>query len=64
MAQVEGWGLADYRWRLLDQTSFAMRLKRGDMSAVLISYPAFLKLRWRAGQPLDAKAYLIAGIKQ
>lgn len=64
MAQVEDWGLADVRWRLLAKTSFAVRLKRDGESAVLISYPAGLKLRWHAGQPLDAKAYLIAGVKQ
>ena len=30
-------------------------------SAVLYCFPAFIKLRWRAGEPADAKAYLVAG---
>lgn len=62
MSQVEAWGLADSRWRLLADTMFAKRVTRGDESNLLYCYPAFCKLRWRAGVPLDAKAYLIAGI--
>ena len=61
MQQVESWGLADERWRLLEDTIFATRASRGDESCVLYCYPAFVKLRWRAGEPVDAKAYLIAG---
>ena len=63
MSQVEAWGLADERWKLLADTAFAMRVKAADESALLYCYPAFLKLRWRDGEPLDAKAYLIAGIR-
>ena len=63
MQQVEAWGLADERWRLLQGTMFAQRVTHEGESAVLYCYPAFLKLRWRDGEPLDAKAYLIAGIQ-
>ncbi len=61
MRQVEAWGLADNRWRLLADTVFAKRASLGFESSILYCYPAFLKFRWRAGNPLDAKAYLIAG---
>ena len=63
MRQVESWGLADERWRLLEETIFAMRVSRGEESRVAYCYPAFCKLRWREGEPVDAKAYLIAGIQ-
>ena len=63
MRQVEAWGLADGRWRQLAGTAFAQRVTRGDESCVIYCYPAFLKLRWRDGAPLDAKVYLIAGVQ-
>ncbi|MBR3317572.1 MAG: hypothetical protein IKG21_07140 [Atopobiaceae bacterium] len=59
--KAEDWGLADNRWQQLAQTAFAKRAAlRGDV-VHLWCFPAFLKLRWRDGLPLDAKAYLIAG---
>ncbi len=61
MDRVEAWGLVDGRWRILADTAFAKRAGRGGEACVLYCYPAFLKLRWRDGEPLDAKAYLIAG---
>ena len=64
MRHVEAWGLADERWRLLDDMIFANRISRGGESCILYCYPAFCKLRWREGEPLDAKAYLIAGVQQ
>ena len=63
MRQVEGWGLADGRWRLLAQAAFATRATFEGESALLFCYPAFVKLRWRDGRPLDAKAYLMAGVQ-
>ena len=63
MRQVEAWGLADGRWRELAGTMFAQRVTCGDEACVVYCYPAFLKLRWRDGAPLDAKAYLIAGVQ-
>lgn len=62
MGLVESWGLADGRWRLLADTMFAKRASRNGASCVLFNYPAFVKLRWRDGEPLDAKAYLLAGL--
>ena len=44
-------------------TIFAKRLARGDDQMTLYCYPAFLKLRWRDGNPVDAKSYLIAGVQ-
>lgn len=63
LRKLEAWGLSDERWRLLPATSFAKRATRDGSSALLYCYPAFVKLRWRGGQPLDAKAYLMAGIQ-
>lgn len=63
MGEVESWGLADGRWRLLEDTAFARRLSGPGGSCRLFCFPAFLKLRWRAGEPLDAKAYLMAGVQ-
>lgn len=61
MGKVEAWGLADGRWRLLHQTTYAKRATLAGQSSMLWCFPAFLKLRWRDGAPLDAKAYLMAG---
>ena len=61
MLRVQEWGLADDRWRLLENTVFSKRLKAGGKECLIWCYPAFLKLRWRGGEPIDAKAYLIAG---
>ena len=61
MKQVVAWGLADERWRELSGTVFAKRLRFAGESCLLWCFPAFLKLRWRGGVPLDAKAYLMAG---
>lgn len=63
MRRVEEWGLADERWHLLADTIFAKRLTREGASVTLFNYPAFIKLRWRDGEPLDAKAYLLAGVQ-
>ena len=61
MAETEKWGLADSRWRELEGTAFAQRLRFGGESTLLFCAPVFLKLRWRNGEALDAKAYLMAG---
>lgn len=63
MRQVEAWGLADDRWRLLPGTMFAKRARMAGESCMLWCRPTFLKLRWRDGEPLDAKAYLVAGVQ-
>ena len=61
MKTVAGWGLTDDRWRLLGDLSFVRKMTVEEDSAVLYCFPAFIKLRWRAGEPADAKAYLLAG---
>ena len=64
MRQVEAWGLADDRWLLLADAVFSKRATRNGESSLLYCYPAFCKLRWRNGVPVDAKAYIIAGIAE
>lgn len=54
----------DDRWRLLQATTYAKRVRLAGESCLLWCFPAFLKLRWRDGEPLDAKAYLMAGVRQ
>lgn len=61
MQRVEEWGLCDERWRDLGDTSFSVNASRRDTNAHLYCFPAFLKLRWRNGEALDAKVYLMAG---
>ena len=63
MTQLEAWGLADDRWRRLAECAFANNVTLGAERVKLCCYPAFVKLRWRAGVLLDAKAYLIAGVQ-
>ena len=52
--------MIDDRWRLLGDGAFAQRLSKDGTSCTLTCFPAFIKLRWRAGQPADAKTYLMA----
>lgn len=61
MTQVERRGLADERWRLVAQASFARQVEIGNGTLTLCCTPTFVKLRVRGGEPLDAKAYLQAG---
>lgn len=61
LSKAEGWGLADDRWRHLRETAFAKRATLGKEAATLWCFPAFLKIRWREDNGLDAKAYLMAG---
>ena len=56
-------GLADGRCGMLAQTVFAKRIKRGGEFAVASCFPAFAKLRWRAGAAPDAKVYLLARVE-
>ena len=64
MRKTEAWGLADGRWRELSGAMFAKRISYEGRSCTAYCYPAFLKLRWRNGEPVDAKAYLIAGLQR
>ncbi len=61
MKQLEAWGLVDERWRLLADMMFAMKVTKENISRTIYCYPAFIKLRWKDGEPFDAKSYLIAG---
>ena len=63
MRLVETWGLSDDRWRLIEDTMFSKRVHFGEEEKMLYCLPTFLKLRWRDGEPLDAKFYLIAGLQ-
>lgn len=63
MQKVQGWGLADGRWIQLGGTAYAQGVQFGGEKLSIYCFPAFLKLRWRDGAPLDAKAYLIAGVQ-
>ncbi|MBQ9068187.1 MAG: hypothetical protein IJ131_03865 [Eggerthellaceae bacterium] len=56
---IQKQGMADNRWELLADTLFAKSVTRGGKSAVLSCFPAFVKLRWRKGEPPCAKAYLM-----
>ena len=62
MQQVQAWGLADERWRLLEDATFAQRVAFHGESLLIYCYLAFLKLRWRDGAPVDAKVYFKAGV--
>lgn len=62
LQRVESWGLADDRWQLLADATFSKRVERKDAILTFYCYPAFIKLRWREGQPVDAKTYLLASI--
>ena len=64
MQRVEEWGLVDERWRDLGETTFSVRASRRGANTHLYCFPTFLKLRWRDGEPLDAKAYLMAGQRE
>ena len=61
MNRITEWGLADSRWKQLADTAFAQRVSFKGESCLLFCYPAFVKLRWRDGVTVDAKAYLRAG---
>ena len=64
LEQLEKRGLADGRWRRLEETAFARRLTFGSESCLLFCAPVFIKLRWRPDRPPDAKAYLLAGVRE
>ena len=63
MGHIVSWGLADERWRLLLDAQYAKGVKRDGESILIYNFPAFVKLRWRDGKPVDAKAYFMAGVE-
>ena len=60
ISKVQDWGMADERWEQFSGTVFAKRLTQGDEACLISCIPAFLKIRWREGEPPCAKAYLVA----
>ena len=60
MERTGEWGLSDDRWKQLSKTAFAKRYDKDGEAVRFYCLPAFIKLRWRDGEPLDAKAYLQA----
>ena len=64
MGKVGQLGLADGRWRQVADASFSMLVMVEERPVVLFCAPTFVKLRMRDGIPLDAKAYLQAGMWQ
>ena len=63
MGQIERRSLADARWRLIPEATFAKLVKTDDGPLVLYCAPTFVKLRVRGGELLDAKVYLQAGTR-
>ena len=61
---LEREGLIDGRWKELGGTAFAKHVAHGGETAQLYCHPAFVKVRWREGEPPDVKAYLIAGMSE
>lgn len=60
MRVIEGWDVADERWRHIPKACFA-RLAwphEGEVAFLLHCYPAFLKVKWQAGIPQPGKVYL------
>ena len=62
-ALLETWGVADDRWRAIASSSFGTAIplpaEAGADKALLMScLPAFIKVKWRNGQPQPAKVYL------
>ena len=62
MHTLEDWGLADERWHRMAETAYTMRARKGSDDFTMYCFPTFIKLRWRDGSILDAKAYLQAGV--
>ncbi len=54
-------GVADDRWRRIQDTIFSTALRDGDAVRAIYCVPVFVKFRVRAGELLDAKLYLQAG---
>ena len=64
MRLVEGWGLADERWRLLAGRCIACKLPLPDGRVVMVhSAPTFLKVRMTPEGLVDAKVYIMCTIR-
>ncbi|MBQ9002696.1 MAG: hypothetical protein IJ087_12665 [Eggerthellaceae bacterium] len=63
VGHVRDQGLDDGRSERLAEILFSTRVAHGDEAATVSCFPAFLKLRWCAGEPACAKAYLMAMVQ-
>ena len=62
MRELESAHLCDNRWKRLPDLAFAKRLSVGEVSLRLRGYPAFIKVRMRPDEPVDAKTYIVANV--
>ena len=62
MGELEHIGLVDNRWHVLSGRSFAKRLSKGDESICFAGFPAFIKIRLKPDEPIDAKAYIVSNV--
>ena len=64
MQLVEGWGLADERWRLLSGRCIAVKFALPDDRILTMhSAPTFLKVRMTPERLVDAKAYIMCTVR-
>lgn len=65
MVLLEAWGVADERWRLVPDMTFVRRLpmERDDGTfgtASFILMPQWIKIRWKNGELVPSKLYVLA----
>ena len=58
MVLLEKWGIADERWKIIPQVSFARILSIEGTLYFLQCLPVFIKIKWKAGKILDSKVYM------
>lgn len=65
MCVLEGWGVADERWRLIPRASLNLIGRPGGLEEdfVLRCYPAFIKAKWKAGVAQPSKVYLVCSAR-
>lgn len=61
MEFAEKLGVADGRWRRIEDALFTTAVPDGSNMLAAYCVPTFVKFRMHAGEPLDAKVYLQAG---
>ncbi len=62
--RLEALGLSDDRWQLFLESFFAKQIVFGPVNIQLVHSPIFLKQRFRDGNPLDAKVYSEAMVRE
>lgn len=63
LGRIEARGLADSRWKRIPGTVYTGLVDTAAGPLALYDAPTFVKMRVRDGEPLDAKAYLQAGVR-